>query len=303
MNLLPHPASFISPGLTDLISKFSAEAEKLGRLHPAQLDLIYQQGWFKLFVPRQYGGLELGLPEALQVEEALAWADGSTGWTVTLCSGANWFIGFLQPEQAKNIFEDPKVCLAGSGHPSGTAKLIKNGYEINGYWSYATGAPHATIFTANCVIQKEGDPLVRPFWFKPEEVKVHENWKAIGMIATASHSFEVDRLEVPEDRCFFIDAAQAILSQSVYQFPFLQFAEATLAINSSGMSVRFLDLCKAFLDRPGIVQHLPRAEKKLNNARALFYLTVERAWDQLLLNRSIEPGLLEEVSNISRSLA
>ncbi len=226
MNLLPHPASFISPGLTDLISKFSAEAEKLGRLHPAQLDLIYQQGWFKLFVPRQYGGLELGLPEALQVEEALAWADGSTGWTVTLCSGANWFIGFLQPEQAKNIFEDPKVCLAGSGHPSGTAKLIKNGYEINGYWSYATGAPHATIFTANCVIQKEGDPLVRPFY-----------------------------------------------------------------------------LCKAFLDRPGIVQHLPRAEKKLNNARALFYLTVERAWDQLLLNRSIKPELLEEISNISRSLA
>ncbi len=72
------------------------------------------------------------LPSALRIEEALAWADGSMGWTVTLCSGANWFIGFLCPEDSHKIFNDEKVCLAGSGRPSGIAKITENGYVTNG---------------------------------------------------------------------------------------------------------------------------------------------------------------------------
>ena len=104
---------------------FQRQAEALGQLHPAQLEIIYKQNWFNLFVPKEHGGLGLHLKEGLQIQEGLAWTDGSAGWTVTLCSGANYFIGFLSPEVAKEIFKDPHVCLAGSGHPSGIARKIK----------------------------------------------------------------------------------------------------------------------------------------------------------------------------------
>src|SRR5258706_13593575 len=137
-----HPSSFIDPALSTIIREASAEAEQLGMLHPKQLSVIYAQKWFNLFVPTAYNGLGLLLPEGLKIEEGLAWADGSTGWTVTLCSGANWFIGFLHPEMVKNIFNNHKPCLAGSGYPSGIAKIISQGYEITGCWKYATGAPH-----------------------------------------------------------------------------------------------------------------------------------------------------------------
>ncbi len=97
---IPHPSLLIPTALTDEIIHLSAEAEGLGVLHPRQLSLIYEYKWFKLFVPRSQGGLELSLPEGLRLEEGLAWADGSLGWTVTLCGGANWFIGFIPPESA-----------------------------------------------------------------------------------------------------------------------------------------------------------------------------------------------------------
>ena len=29
----------------------------MGQLHPEQLQIIYEQNWFNLFVPKQYGGL------------------------------------------------------------------------------------------------------------------------------------------------------------------------------------------------------------------------------------------------------
>src|SRR3954463_16517682 len=96
----------------------AAIAEQNGTLTAKQLDIIYKEKWFKLFVPKEYGGLELSLPEGLRIEEALATIDGSLGWTVTLCSGATMFIGYLDQDIAKVIYADDKVCFGGSGRAS-----------------------------------------------------------------------------------------------------------------------------------------------------------------------------------------
>jgi len=323
MELILHPASFINSEITDIIRNNAFEAEKLVRLHDKQLEIIYSQNWFNLFVPKIFGGLELSLPDALHIEEALAWADGSTGWTVTLCSGANWFIGFLNPVAASEIYANPKVCLAGSGKVSGIAKVTDNGYEISGFWKYASGAPHATVFTANCVIEKDGallkdefgNPHVKSFWFSKSEVIIHEDWNCMGMIATASHSFEVKQLHAPKDRAFVIDRANAVLDHPVYKFPFVQFAETTLAINMSGMAVRFFDLAEKILHEKMqqnddgikytdvIKKKIEAAGMRLNAARSSFYATVEKSWDELLLQDAINETLLIELSRVSHHLA
>ena len=97
------------------IQSLAAQSEALGTLHPDVLEIAYQEEWFKLYVPLAYGGPGKKLPEILRIEEDLAYVDGSTAWTVTLCSGAGWFAGFLDDELAKDIFADRKVCFAGSG--------------------------------------------------------------------------------------------------------------------------------------------------------------------------------------------
>ena len=110
-------------------------------------------------------------------------ADGSVGWTVTLCAGAGWFIGFLNPELFSSLFNNRTLCIAGSGKSSGIARIIDGGYEVTGYWDYATGASHATAFTANCMIESNGNILknedgttfVQPFLFFKDEVRIHEN--------------------------------------------------------------------------------------------------------------------------------
>jgi len=158
---MPHPSEIIEHALADRMRSFSMDAEKSGQLHPEQIGLIRQNNWLNLFVPKQYGGLELALPEALRIEEALAWVDGSMGWTLTLCSGAAWFVGFLDPGFAKQLFADPLVCLAGSGRATGIATIIDGGYMVSGSWNYASGAPFATAFTANCLIEKDGLPLLQ----------------------------------------------------------------------------------------------------------------------------------------------
>ena len=49
METMTHPGRFISSQVTDIIRNFAAEAEKLGELHPMQLEKIYENNWLKSF--------------------------------------------------------------------------------------------------------------------------------------------------------------------------------------------------------------------------------------------------------------
>ncbi len=320
---VPHPSFFIDDQIMNTIRKYMAEAEQKGSLNPQQLSVIYKEHWFNLFVPKEYGGLALSLPEALSVQESVAWIDGSTGWTVTLCSGANWFIGFLDPETAEMIFNSKKVCLAGSGRSTGIAKILGDDYEITGKWPYATGAAHATAFTANCVIEKDGAKLknedgsdmVASFIFLREEVTIHQDWKEMGMIATSSNTFEVKKLKVDKNRRFIIDKTQAVLPDKIYQYPFLQFAESNLAVNISGMAIHFLDLFEAIMEeRNSDVNYTNQqllslslkhdtAKTQLNEARQLFYKTMQRSWNEGKGSKDFSAETLKDVSIVSRELA
>ena len=228
---------------------FKAEQEK--NLTVIQRDLIHKQKWLNMYVPKEYGGLGLSLPEILRIEEGLSWTDGSTAWVVTLCSGAAWFIGFLNTDLGKSIFENDQVCFAGSGAVTGIANKISGGYEIQGSWKYATGSLFATVFTVNCQLKEngvllrhqDGTPVVQSFLLKKDEVIVHTTWSSMGMIATGSHTIEIKNIFVPFDRTFIIQPAHATLKDPIFQYPFLQLAETTLAVNLSGMAYRFFDLC------------------------------------------------------------
>ena len=310
---MPPPSAFLPDGVAGRIREVAGAAEKLGRLHPDMLALAYERQWFRALVPKRYGGQALPLPAMVRLEEGLSWADGALGWTVTLCSGAGWFAGFFPLSSFPGLFGDPGMCLAGSGTASGRAEEVDGGYRVNGRWGYASGAAHATAFTANCVLYKNGaprmeggggdglaqvetggSPLVRPFLFLREEVNVDNDWNAVGLVATGSHGFSVSELFVPAERAFLIAAEAATDDDPLYQYPFLPLAEATLAANSSGLARHFLDCCAEM----GVGDALLRVSRQeLEEKRRIFYVTLDASWEQG------GGGLREGVSRASRDLA
>ncbi|HEY6899993.1 MAG TPA: acyl-CoA dehydrogenase [Puia sp.] len=295
-----HPSTILPVRVVERLRSVAGAAE-LGRdLHPDQLAVIYEQGWFRILLPEK----PLSLPELVRLEESVAWADGSVGWVVTLCSGAGWFAGFFPAGVHSDIFTDMQVCIAGSGAHSGEAVTVPGGYRVRGRWDYASGALHATAFTANCVVD---GGAVRPFLFRRPEVTIDRNWDTVGLIASGSHAFEVRDVVVPEDRCFVIDASHAKVSAPIYRYPFLQLAEATLAANLSGMAVHFLDCCVSFFEERiqkrsfsevvavelrGVVEE---AIKGLDEKRAGFYRVLDESWR--------DGSELAAVSKMARELA
>jgi alkylation response protein AidB-like acyl-CoA dehydrogenase len=314
----------ISTDLLNQLRQYNAAAEAAATLIPQQLDIIYQQKWFKLFVPKQYDGLELGLLDGLQIEEDLARIDGSLGWTVTLCSGATMFAGYLSPAVNEKIFKDEKVCFGGSGRANGIAQIAANGYRVSGKWPYATGTPHCTIFTANCQLEKEGQLLkgedgnavIRSFFFYKNDVTTSKDWDMMGLKATAGHAFEVEDVAVPFEQSFLIDGDHATHHHPVYTYPFLQFAEATLVVNTLGMCMYFMELCEDLIKRktlhhPGTLSadkatfalpgFLDECALELLNLRSGFYKAVKESWDDHLAGNK-NAVTLENVSSQSRRL-
>ncbi|RYU87921.1 acyl-CoA dehydrogenase [Mucilaginibacter terrigena] len=319
MENIKHPSALLKPGWVDLIRDNAAEAEGLGKLHPAQLQLVYEQQWFNLLAPAVYGGLQTPLPDLIKTEEALSWADGSLGWVVTLCCGAGWFGGFIDPDIAQQIYSDKQACVAGSGAATGRATQSGDGYIINGNWKYASGVHHATYITVNCnimygdmpVLDVDGNQLILPFVLNRKDVQLLSGWKYMGMVATGSDAYSVTDLYVDKNRCFKIDTASAVIGSTLYTYPFLQLAEATLAANLSGMAVHFIDLCgPAFENKATNIRRVNRANVAvmdealqsatalLNQARASFFEAVEASW-----NNPRDAALLKAVSHTSRVLA
>jgi len=319
MENLQHPSALLQADWVKIIREYAPAAEQLGKLHPAQLELVYQQQWFNLLAPAVYGGKQTPLPQLVKTEESLSWADGSLGWVVTLCCGAGWFGGFIRKETAQLIYADPKACFAGSGAATGTATISGEGYIIKGNWKYASGVHHATHITVNCIIMdgqeeiltEDGTPLILPFVLDRKDVQLISGWKYIGMIATGSDAYEINDVYVDSNRCFKIDAGAAVIEALLYQYPFFQLAEATLAANLSGMAVHFIDLCEhAFKNKATNIRRVNAANVKvmddalqtaaalLNQARAAFFEAVDASWQQ-----PEDENLLKAVSHASRVLA
>ncbi|MFT4092190.1 MAG: acyl-CoA dehydrogenase [Niabella sp.] len=300
------------------LGRLSAAAEESETLLPEQLDIIYSNNWFRLFVPVSFGGIGADLADGLKLEETLAKIDGSLGWTVTLCSGACMFAGYMENDMAREIFADDKVCFAGSGQATGIAKVVDDGFLINGFWSYATGTPYATVFTVNCKIEKDGiilvnekgEPETRSFFFKKEEVIIHYDWNTMGLKATAGHSFSVHNLHVKPNRSFIIDTAHATINEPIYSYPFLQFAEATLAVNTLGMTLHFLDECTTIFDNVKIAAaqkiiikgKAAQAIENISRLKAAFYKIVTQSWQEQVADGKAKAASLQEVSAMSRKL-
>src|SRR5690606_32944444 len=87
-----------------LVRGQAAEAERRAALSDDVVADIVRHRLFRLWIPRRYGGLELTLPEALEVYQAAARIDGSFGWSVMIGAGGGLFAAYLDPDRALETF-------------------------------------------------------------------------------------------------------------------------------------------------------------------------------------------------------
>lgn len=252
------------------------------------LDWIQAADYWNIWVPKKYGGLELSLSEGLKKLKELARIDGSLGWTITLCSGANFFIGNLQEDVAKELFSNKNICLGGSGGTFGTAEKQSDQYLLNGKWRYATGSTYLSHFTLNAQIvehgtalkNEDGTPCIRSFIIPKEKVTILNDWNTMGLVASVTHSFNVE--DVICDKKYSFLYSEVYLPQSIYKIHFSTFADLTLWVNYLGMAENYLDQIKEFLSEDKYI-NLERIISKANQEITTLSATIEQQLNDNIL--------------------
>jgi alkylation response protein AidB-like acyl-CoA dehydrogenase len=323
---MPDPSPAITSTLRDAdarrIVRHAARADAARWLHPVQQALLHRRGWLRMLAPAAVGGAELPLPEVVRLEEAVARLDGSAAWTLTLCAGAGWFAGFLPPRLAREILATRRVCLAGSGAPTGYADREGEGYRVTGYWDYASGAPMATHFTFNAVLRRDGEvlldehgkPRIRAFVVPAALVERDPTWRSMGLRATASDSYRMTARWVSAEHAFEIDPARAVAQGPLYRFPFLAFAYVTLAANVAGMAWHFVELaheCIAkrrnrfaednsrLIDAPQVAAVLEATRARLHDVRTRVYVALDEAWGSAAGEGRVSGAQAEALESLS----
>ena len=206
----------LSPAAADLVERIRAlvpqlaaeapEAERLRRPTDAAMRALAEAGFFRLMVPRCFGGLELDLDAFLEAGLALGEADASLAWVACFCVEHNWMLCQFPESFQRALYAAGEPVLAPAViAPSGRARKVEGGHRLSGRWQWGTGVMHASWVIAGGVVTPEpgatpGPASLRFFALPIEEVKVEDTWYVDGMVGTGSNDIVIEDAFVPEDR-------------------------------------------------------------------------------------------------------
>ncbi|GGS57922.1 hypothetical protein GCM10010171_61180 [Actinokineospora fastidiosa] len=159
-------------------------------------------GFYRILVPRRYGGYEFGADTFMRVAVALTRGCPSTGWMYTLGAAHALAAATIFPEEAQDeIFATGEFIAPATIMPSGSAVRVEGGWIVNGTWSYCSGSPYATHFMGHTLVSPtEGAPPEPMVFIAPREVwRRLDDWgQQLGLRGSGSHSITIEDGFIPD---------------------------------------------------------------------------------------------------------
>jgi alkylation response protein AidB-like acyl-CoA dehydrogenase len=291
----PHPQVERALALHPLLKQEGDEVNRRRELTQPIVQALKAGGFFRMLQPRSIGGMELKPSEFARVTEAIASADGSTGWVVCQGNGCSMSAAYLDPRVAKEIFGSVDGILAW-GPPGGPteAERVPGGYCISGTWRFASGSQNANWLGAHMKVT--GTKEVRTLLFPKSSIEMVDIWHTLGLRGTASNEYVVKDLFVPAERTMLRDEAVDRREDGpLYRFGSSQLYSAGFAGVGLGIARGLID---AFLALPAtktsrgaakplrennVVQsQLAQSEAKWHSARAFLHNTLDEIYEYVI---------------------
>jgi alkylation response protein AidB-like acyl-CoA dehydrogenase len=262
---------------------------------------LARAGFFRIFLPEAYGGLDLAPMEGLAVFEELARADASVAWCVWN-GNTHWTVAQLSSEAARTIHADADIITANSTRPSGQAHVVAGGYLVSGRWSLVSGCELATWMVLWCVVHEEGKPRLTPsgapefrFMLLPAaECEIIDTWTVGGLRGTGSHDVAVHEVFVPSAYgSGFFDPY--VLSEPRYRIPAFSRVIPGLGAMALGIARTAIDTLSEIAgaktpvrtttmlrDTADAQVRVSQAEALVRSARLFLFDSLEQLWRGLL---------------------
>ncbi|MEU6114944.1 acyl-CoA dehydrogenase family protein [Streptomyces sp. NPDC047117] len=290
---VPESAQCAAPEFAAMLAEVARRSAEFTEKRHVPKDMVAEfkkAGVYRASTPRRFGGDALPPARFLAMIERISAVDGSAGWVASFgFSGV--YLAALPLETLAELYADgPDLAFAGGLFPIQPAERVAGGFEVSGRWRFASGCLGADLIGVGIGTGEPGAGRPRTAVLDPGQVRVVENWDAVGMEGTGSHDLAVDGVVVPEERTFVRGGAPSV-DEPLYRYPTLAYAAQVLAVVNLGVARAALD--QVIRDGGGTgVTGAPRlagrayyrmgvakAEARLRAARAFFYEITEEVYD------------------------
>ncbi len=286
-------------GFQDELKRRAPEIETARRL-PADLAKKFMDaGFFRLLVPKEYGGQESDPLTFATLVETLAEADASAAWVAMICASNGVIASWVPPAGAREIFARPDAVVCGVFARRGKAHDEGDHYRVEGRWQWGSGSDVSDWMTAGCVLYRDGKPVMdgeapaNGTIFAPtREIELQGNWDTSGLCGTGSQDFVMKNVRVPKTRAEFA-AFKIYIERPLYFFPpfgLLACGVAAVMMGAARASIRELTALasvkipeshrRVLAQRTQTQEHLAEAEALLRSGRAFYYEMMAKAWDE-----------------------
>ncbi|MBM3491510.1 MAG: acyl-CoA dehydrogenase [Alphaproteobacteria bacterium] len=234
----------------------AADEIERSRRYPGPLAArLHESGLLRLLLPASLGGDQAAPGDYLEALAVVAEADGSVGWNMFVSNSSALIAPFIPAETARAIFADPAGLVAWGPPNTSRAQAVPGGYRVSGTWDFASGCRQASWLGAHCPVQEpdgslrlnsHGKPAVRTLLFPVAQAELHDTWDTIGLRGTASDSYSVKELFVPEARSGTREEPQLRRERGkLYAFPM----QGLYAVGVAGVALGIArGMLRAFID-------------------------------------------------------
>jgi len=268
--------------------ELSAEIERERRLPGELVARLNEAGLLRATMPREVTAPELAPGVSLRCAEAVARGDASAGWCVSIAITSALLVAYLPATSRDEMFGGGRGVAAGVWAPRGTAKTVEGGVVVSGRWPFCSGINHADMLFAGCFVDDRRVPSVVAI--PKGELRVLDTWHTLGLRGTGSHDCVADDVFVPADRvCSVFDGP--VLDRPLYRFPVFGFFALSIGAAALGNARAAIDdlvelaggkkglgSTRTLAERPATQAAVASAEASLSAARALYYESIDAAW-------------------------
>jgi 3-hydroxy-9,10-secoandrosta-1,3,5(10)-triene-9,17-dione monooxygenase len=200
----PEPA--VVAAVADLLPVFRQRAQETEDNRVVSADSVKElaeTGFFRLLQPASHGGLEADPIAFFTAVRLIASACGSTGWVASVLGVHPWQLALFPARAQEDVWGgDPGTRMSSSYAPTGRARAVPDGYQLEGRWSFSSGCDHATwVLLGGIVIDDDGKPIdFRTFLLPASDYAIDDVWDTVGLRGTGSNDIVVDGAFVPAYR-------------------------------------------------------------------------------------------------------
>ncbi|MBT4940289.1 MAG: hypothetical protein HON14_14240 [Rhodospirillaceae bacterium] len=173
------------------------KCEEMRRLPDETYEDFKQAGFFKIGLPKKYGGYEMDYDVLCEVIMEVAHGCGSSAWNLAVLGEHNYTLTNSSAEVLDELWaEDPDVLLSSGNSQNAELEPVDGGYIFNARLQFSSGCDHASWWMCGGFEKGTGQRrgIIVP---KEHATIIDDSWHVAGLAGSGSKDVEFKDVFIP----------------------------------------------------------------------------------------------------------